>query len=421
MPTLKTSHQVDLDKRAVRIWKMSELEPYKKQAKELYLAHLLSQTPEGKKGVSGVLNAISLAAVQFAMTEDLSDPQIMWACSAAHRWGDFDVPPSGFSNGNPDNVYRIAGIDSAASYEITGKRFGRGPIQTVFMLFSAVPGSEDINIKNQEGAPVNATLTGNDLKYGPDGSFSITISTDPRADGAPHLQIKPDTKLLMIRDIMADWDTQYPNHLGLRRVSGGVSPPRADDEIARRAGELLIAEVKFWLRFFDENNYTRPPNTPETVHGRNGGWGYAMSNSYRLNDDEAFVVTLDPLGAAYLGFQLSDTWGITRDYINRTSSLNSFQAKPNRDGTYTYVVTPKDPGVWNWLDTEGGSMGMWTLRWQNMPPSVTSPDGALRQMEVIKIGDLKKRLPGETIWVNSAVRAKQLSDRAASYNLRLQN
>jgi hypothetical protein len=331
------------------------------------------------------------------------------------------VPSSGFSNGNPDNVYRIAGIDGASRYEITGRRIGRGPIQETFMLFSAIPGAEEENLENQEGAPVVATLADKDIEVAPDGSFRITIGGDLAAPGVAHLQSKPNSRMLMVRDTLADWTTQFPNRLSVRRVEGPASSPLTEDKLADRAAAILKAEVPFWLKFFDENNYKKPANTRETAHGRKGGWGFAMSNSYKLQEDEVLVVTLDSLGAAYLGFQISDPWGITTDYIRRTSSLNSSQAKPNRDRTYTYVIGPKDPKVWNWLDTEGRHMGLWTIRWQGAPDSVTSAADAVQQMEVVKITDLRKTLREETTWVSPSDRERQLYERTTSYALRLAN
>ncbi len=123
-------------------------------------------------------------------------------------------------------------------------------------------------------------------------------------------------------------------------------------------------------------------------------------------------MTLKTLGASYLGFQTADVWGVAPDYVHFTSSLSAAQAKPNADGTYTYVLSPKDPKVWNWLDTEGLGAGLFTVRWQGVPANVTS---------AVKIADLKMVLPADTAWITATERAKQRSDRAAAYALRLEN
>ena len=43
----------------------------------------------------------------------------------------------------------------------------------------------------------------------------------------------------------------------------------------------------------------------------------------------------------------------TGDYLHRQVSLNRKQTKPEPDGSFRIVVAAEDPGVPNWLDTEG--------------------------------------------------------------------
>jgi hypothetical protein len=419
IPTFEMSDQVALEKQALRIFAMPQFQQQKKLIEEQYRQHWIAKTPDGQMGLQNVADTIAFAAVQFALTDDTSQPRLMWAFNAPHTWDGINVPGSGFSNGNPDNIYRIVGIDGASSYEITGQRRGIGPSQAVFMLFTTIPGSEDAHLENQEGAPVIATLTDKDLTFGPDGSFKITINAGSGTPGVAHLQSKPNVKMLMVRDILADWNRHFPNRLSMKRISGPNLTPPSDEVLADRAAAILKAEVSFWLRFFDENNFKKPPNTRETCHGRKGGWGYAMSNSYKMGEGEAVVMRVNPHGSQYQAIQISDPWGITTDYIGRTSGLNNAQTKPNADGTITYVISPIDPGVWNWLDSEGRHMGMWTIRWQHVPVSLTAD--AVEQIEVVKIKDLKSVLPKETVWVTPEDRKKQLTERKNSYALRLAN
>ena len=45
------------------------------------------------------------------------------------------------------------------------------------------------------------------------------------------------------------------------------------------------------------------------------------------------------------------------DYRYRNGSLNRNQMRVNDDGSFTFVVAHNDPGISNWLDTEGHMMG----------------------------------------------------------------
>jgi hypothetical protein len=258
------------------------------------------------------------------------------------------------------------------------------------------------------------------IKVAPDGSFTITIGGDA-ATGANHLQSKPGARLMIIRDTMNDWTRQFPNRLSIRRVSGpAAAPAPTDAQLADRAAEILKATAPFWLTYFDQT-FKKPANTLEPPFTRAGGWGFASGGWFQLKDDQALVVTLKPLGVSYLGFQIADVWGVAPDYVHYTSSLTTAQAKPNADGTFTYVLAPKDPKVWNWIDTEQLRAGLFTVRWQGVPAGVTSAADAIVKVEVVQLTGLKKALPAETIWVTPEERERQRSDRATAYALRLAN
>jgi hypothetical protein len=103
---------------------------------------------------------------------------------------------------------------------------------------------------------------------------------------------------------------------------------------------------------------------------------------------------------------------IAPDGKKHLTCFNASQAKPNADGTYSFVITPNDPGVANWLDTGGLHDGFAVLRWQNLPQG-TPGEGLLRDFRVIKLADAVK-LPGIAL-SSPSDRKAQLSDRATSY------
>ncbi len=418
-PVLDMSDQVSLEKLELRILAMPELQKQMKLGEETYLNSHLAKFPDGQKTLENAIRAIALSSIQYAFMEDPSRPKIMWVCNQPHSWSGVSVPGSGYGIDNPDNLYRWVAIDGESRYEITGKRTGSGPAQESFTLYSAIPGTGE---QNREGSPVVGAVMDNDIKFADDGSFTIAVNGDAAAPGSSHLQTKPGAKILIIRDTMTDWTKQFPNRLSVRRISGPAAPPPPSDaQLADRAAAILKATLPFWLEYFDGTTYKKPVNTLEVPFVRAGGWGFASGGWFQLKDDEALVITLKTLGVSYLGFQTSDVWGVAPDYIHYTSSLTNAQAKPNADGTYSYVLAPHDPKVWNWLDTENLHTGMFTVRWQGVPAGVTSAADAIVKTEVVKISDLKKALPAETAWVTQVERKKQQSDRAASYALRLAN
>src|SRR3546814_17403376 len=53
----------------------------------------------------------------------------------------------------------------------------------------------------------------------------------------------------------------------------------------------------------------------------------------------------------------------TTDWYNNQSSLNDVQAVVDRDGVFRAVISARDPGVHNWLDTYGYPPGAFQGRW----------------------------------------------------------
>src|SRR5262249_30222966 len=97
-------------------------------------------------------------------------------------------------------------------------------------------------------------------------------------------------------------------------------------------------------------------------------------------------------------------------------SLNNTQAKPNADGSVTFVIAPSAPGIANWLDTTGLHDGCGIIRWQAVPAGAT-PNGLVREFRVIKTADLAamKDLPR----VTPEQRRAQVAARTDAYNTRV--
>jgi hypothetical protein len=141
---------------------------------------------------------------------------------------------------------------------------------------------------------------------------------------------------------------------------------------------------------------------------------------FRLADDEALVINLRTGGAAYFIVPITNQWGTTNDIVHRTACLNRAQSVPNADGSYTFVVSLKDPGVHNWVDPCDMHDGILTLRWAEFPSGRPSPDlGA--DSRVVRLSELAGALPAGTKFITPAERRKQCEDRARHYAWRLQD
>jgi hypothetical protein len=205
----------------------------------------------------------------------------------------------------------------------------------------------------------------------------------------------------------------------LTLLDGPASTAPADDATLAREAAALIRQIAPRILHSKGGGfanspgfYQGPANALTSPKIREGGrWGLSSSGHFQLADDEALVLTLDPIGAKYLAVQLASGWLGSLDYLHHTASLNLSQAKPNPDGTLTLVVAPSDPGVANWLDTTGLHEGTLFVRWQKLPEPLDAAAQGVRSVRLVKVAELDPALPRLT----PAKRKAQLAERAAAY------
>lgn len=414
---LATPAQIAFEKHVLRIMEHPVLQAEIRRVEALYGADPQGTTPTGKGTIQRAAHAIAVTAAQYAVGEDTDRPGVFWVINAPHDWFGIRFPRSAYGIENPDNVYRNLMIDGAVRYEIHGRVQQPGPVEQHFELRDSIPGT---GAMGPEGGQQVATLSNDTMQIAEDGTFTITIDSSPANGRANHMQMPPEGKfLLIVRDLFTDWGPQNPVALDVRRVGGpAIRPAGTEDEIAHRAAAILSQMAPYWLNYFNQYTYGGQPNEVKPVRVRPGGRGMSSGGYFSLTSDRALVVTLDAVGAKSLGIQITDPWGVAYEYTDRTSSLNNTQAKPNADGTYTFVVSQRDPGVYNWLDPEGHAAGLMAIRWQAMSGG-GKPENAVRSAQVVPLARLKQVLPREMQFVTPAQRKAQQAERAAHYARRL--
>ncbi len=414
---LGSPSQIAFEKQVLRVMQSPAMQAEIQRVKALYAADPQGATAAGKATIKRAAESIAAVSAQYAVGEDTDRPGVFWVVNGPHDWFGIHSPRSGYGIENPDNVYRNLMIDGSARYEIHGRVKRPAPVEQHFELRDSIPGT---GAMGPEGGKQLATLSNEQLQIADDGTFTITLDSSPANGRANHMQMPPEGQfLLIVRDLFTDWKTQNPVALDVRRVGGpAIRPLRPDAEVAQRAATLLSQLAPYWLNYFNQYTYPGQPNQIKSVRVRPGGRGLSSGGYFSLAANEALVVTLDAVGAKSLGIQITDPWGVAYEYANRISSLNNMQAKPNADGTYTFVVSSRDPGVYNWLDPEGHTGGLLAIRWQSLSAGA-KPDSALRNVQVLPISGLKQALPPETVFVTPAERKAQQAERLASYNRRL--
>ena len=162
------------------------------------------------------------------------------------------------------------------------------------------------------------------------------------------------------------------------------------------AGKILISRLKTFLQFPEWFYLKLPVNTLTEPRSTPGGLATQFSSvgHFDLTEDEAMIITVPAAGrdvAPYQGIQLGSVWYISLDYINHQTSLTADQARADPDGMLRFVVSERDPGVANWLETTGHRRGYIQLRWQRLTRDLGPEDGP--SAEVVQFSDLPRRLP----------------------------
>ena len=391
--------------------------------------------------------AVTEYATQAALEVQLLDsvnPTVIQQVAPPHDWYLQDFAGSRIWYDNPDTIYRFIGVNSASSYVISGRFDGSLPADTNFSVLTGL------------GGTTAANLNGRDLVLNPDGSFIITADSSPTAPGQTnHLQLVPGTTLITTRNTLTDWNSQEPMSLSVLRVSGpppslfsqlggfafpGLGPLVASSPLLTALVSLIpplpaprllqsveTAAIMLLLGISGENQYmgvaTTDPETgqlraPNTLSdpGRNAQFLSTQLQSagyFQLSDAQALVVTVDPGNARYFNLPVTDDWTITGNYWDEQTSLNIDQAVANPDGTYTFVVSPADPGVANWVSTGGLNQGTISMRFQDFDPA--SQEAPTVRSQVVAVDALGTVLPPTTVYLTAAERAAQIAQRQLGY------
>ena len=141
-----------------------------------------------------------------------------------------------------------------------------------------------------------------------------------------------------------------------------------------------------WARMFEQHT-NRLPRMDQELSNRFGGLAdFAYYHSYwKLEPDEALVIDAMPPRCDHWNFQLNNHWMESLDYRYFRIHTNSAIAERRPDGSIRIVVAHRDPGVPNWLATEGRPFG--TIFWRFQLP-VEAPERP--HTEVMALADVAK-------------------------------
>jgi hypothetical protein len=328
---------------------------------------------------------------------ELADP----TSPVFHR---YEEPWVQWGGPNPDNVYTRAAIDPSATYRVYGNVAG-----VRAALFSLVDGDMHLG---QFGVFSEQALA--DLDIEPDGSVQMWISPDPHAGN--WFESDPEARMFLVRQYLADWEHDRRARLTIERVdTRGVPPaplaaPGFTDALDR-AATWIERSMDFWCTYVERaraslpHNAVSPPSTPKggapsIAYG--AGW-------WDLAPGEALLITTDRPDADYWGWTVHHRFRLdSGDFANRQTSLNMVQTWVDDDERVHLVVAADDPGVPNWIDTEGQPEGMLVYR------SIGTRTRPNVECRVVPLADVRGHLPASHALTTPTARREQLARRRAA-------
>jgi hypothetical protein len=276
---------------------------------------------------------------------------------------------------NPDTMYFGTRVQPGREYVVTGRRG-----TTTDVSFQLLGGEyTDDNVPDSETA-----FDDRKLDIAADGTFEWRFTP-------------PGPSQLVIREVYNDWSAQRGSFAIARTDTAGTAPPPLTRELIDKryavAGKQLVQRVKTWLQFPQWFYTDSPPNAMVAPRLTPGGLAtqYSSAGQFDLTEGQALIITLPVTDAPYLGFQLGSLWYISLDYINHQTSLNGTQAQVDPDGKIRIVVTDRNPGVTNWVETLGHSKGFLQFRWQRVSRQLTEADGPT--VELVDFDKIAASLP----------------------------
>jgi hypothetical protein len=379
------AEQSDQEAAAARIFALPEIRRAVEALEQVVMPARQMRLASGTLTWRRSMEELAFAFVIRAVNADPVRPRILWDQAPPHLRDGVRIPGSRCTGNNPDNIYRRAALDPSSRYRLNGWVIGKPAGDVTLSILPDLAAQESWQ---------QVTCTLEQLRVDPGGRFSVLLDSDePRGERSNHISLRPGTARMTIRESMTDWDMQSPIRFSIERLAGPPSRRNINEpSMARELADRLPRFARHWIDFGNRTYFSTAPNEFAPLGMPPGGLATQLSvmGNFSLREDEALWVRMSTLGARYWGIQLQDPWMFALPYRDRCGSRNSLQSVPSADGSLDFVISIRDPGVANWLDTDGLSQGAMQVRWQGLPtgvlPAAAVQTRKLRMDEIDQLG-----------------------------------
>ena len=345
-------------------------------------------------------------------TKDPAYPQIHY----------FTHPTMKLGGDVADFTYRQAWISGDYTYKITGRK---GTARWFNLTVQGpkpekIPGTDWPPLHEPFGDIPECNILGGKIEADADGNFELFIGGEERPGN--WLPTTPGSRKLFIREAFDAWG-ETPTTLTIERV--GMDAPRplptADRMVEAMdwAGKFVTGFMTDWPEHsWMTSGGVCDPGQLNTFPGASANTAddakrgrMAAHMIWRLQPDEALIVEMDMHDGFWI-FGMGSVFVGSMDFLHRPVSYTPARTKVDSDNVVRFVMSHDDPGVHNWLDTQGFSDGNLTYR------NLMSQNPATFRTKLVKRSDVMNHLPPDTALATPEQRVQMLLDRYHAIKLR---
>lgn len=299
------------------------------------------------------------------------------------------TPSRKLTGDNGDAVYFDAPISAEHSYVIHGSLHG-----SAYFSLTIEEGAKDGHLATATAGVIND----NDIESDSNGNFTVYLGGEPREKN--WLALSPEASRVTTRHYFeqanpAAYDASMEPRMRIECLDKKAIPAPPNDASVS-AGIRRVANVVrsrtldmppmangVMPAFLSLTPNEFPPPQPPGDFGLAAFDAHYSMAPFFINTDEALVITGRWPDCRFGNVCLWNRFQQTLDYSTRSVSLNRAQTKLEEDGTFRMIVAHEDPGVSNWLDTEGKLFGLVFWRFFLVEGDAETPTA-----EVVKMSEL---------------------------------
>jgi hypothetical protein len=323
------------------------------------ITNIVAADAENERELLEGLGVISRVTALCSELTVEADPELPW-------FFDMCSPTRLIGGPNPDGQYLLAMIRGDRSYRVTGTRG-----TTAYLGVQVLAGT------GMTSRRMAAYVSDTDLELDA-GDFALVFSaTEPSAvelDGAQWVPIPEDATSIVVREYIADADTEQSATLQIHPLT--IHPPQSitDDEAAEQFTAMAWTIMKLTtLHRTIKPELMDQPNTLVTSEAADLGEADTtpdnlyMLGTFRLATDESLVLQFEPPDTRYWNITLENIWHQCLEPRRRHSSVTNKGVTPDADGVVRIAIGAKNFGHGHWLDTGGRHRGFVVFRWLDNP------------------------------------------------------